>query len=274
MGRLAGDRRGRGRRRRRLAGVPGAGAPGAAERGGDRPGHRDDRPPRPAPGHRPEALRRRQPAGRRLPAQRRVPLGRLHRPGGAALPGRHHRGADLRAVGLDPVHAGRAWPSTPAPRTSGRCRPSGGRPTGSPPSPGRSAGCSAGSPPCSPRRSPACRRPPSRSWSPSPGSGAALLGGFQLVPADAGRWPDHRRRRGDGHPLRQRHQGLLPPGPDHRAQPHARLPRDLPRGRRARPRPAPPLPRGRATAAARHRPDQHPARSCWRPRSCSPCCSG
>ena len=72
-----------------------------------------------------------------------------------------------------------------------------------------------------------------------------------VVPVDAARRVDHRRRRGDGHALRQRHPGLLPPGPDHRAQPHARVPRDLHRGRRARPGPAAAVARGRAVAEAR-----------------------
>ena len=66
------------------------------------------------------------------------------------------------------------------------------------------------------------------------GLGAALLGGFHSFPLDARRRPDHRRRRGDGHPLRRRHQRLLPPGPHHRAQPDAGVPRDLPRRRGAR----------------------------------------
>ena len=70
------DPRRRGRRGRGVPRVPGARPPGAAERRGDRPGHRHDRPPRPPPGHRREALRRRQPADRLLPPPRHVPLGR------------------------------------------------------------------------------------------------------------------------------------------------------------------------------------------------------
>ncbi len=103
-----------------------------------------------------------------LPARRRLRVGRHHRPGGADLPRRHHPRGDHRRSGPGPGTPGSAWPSTPAPRTSGRCRPSGGPLTAWRRSPGPSAGCSAGSPRCSPPRSPACRRPPSRSWSPWP----------------------------------------------------------------------------------------------------------
>ena len=95
-----------------------------------------------------------------------------------------------------------------------------------------------------------------------------------LVPADARRRPDHRRRRGDGHPLRRRHPGLPPPGPHHRPQPHAGVPRDLPRGRRARPRPAAALARRRPAAEARHRRDQHPGRARRLGHRRSSCCSG
>ena len=82
----------------------------------------------------------------------------------------HHARRHRRRSGRGPATPGSASPSTPAPRTSGRCRRSAGRPTASPRSPGRSAGCSAASRRCWPRRSPGCRRRRSRSSSPSPGS--------------------------------------------------------------------------------------------------------
>jgi sulfate-transporting ATPase len=51
-----------------------------------------------------------------------------------------------------------AWRSRPAPRTSRPCRPWAGHRTAWRRSPGRWAACSAASPRCWPRRSPACRR--------------------------------------------------------------------------------------------------------------------
>ena len=190
---------------------------------------------------RPSSLKRYgvgQPAGRLLPPARRVRVGRHHRPGGADLPRRHHAGRDRSGCGPGPGTPASASPSTPAPRTNGRCRRSGGRPTASPRSRGRSAGCSAGSPPCSPRRSPACRRSTFTIVVTVAGLGAALLGGFQSFPLTllGGLII------GVGEAMATLYggdiTGLLPPGPDHRAQPHAGVPRDLPRGRRARPRPA------------------------------------
>ena len=124
-------------------------------------------------------------------------MGRRERPGGAALPGRHLAARHGRPVGVDPLHPHRASPSTPAPRTSGPCRRSAGRPTASPPSRGGSAAPSPASPPC---------------WWPAhrplgltftmvvtvAGLAAALLGGFHSFPltfvggsssASARRWP-------------------------------------------------------------------------------------
>ena len=160
-----------------------------------------------------------------------------------------------------------ASPSTPAPRTSGRCRRSAGRPTGSPPSPGRSAACSAGSPPCSPRRSPGCRRSTFTIVVTVAGLGAALLGGFHSFPLTLlggliiGVGEAMATLYG-GDITDFFHQDLIT-GP----QPHARVPRDLPRGRRPRPRPAAAVARRRAAAEARHRRDQRPRRARSRRRS-------
>ena len=77
-----------------------------------------------------------------------------------------------------------------------------------------------------------------------------------LVPVDACRRPDHRRRRVDGHPLRRRHHAVVPPGPHHRAQPSAGVPRDPARRRGGGPQPALAIARGRTTPEARD-----PARS-------------
>ena len=96
------------RGRRSVARVPSVDPPRVAPRCADRSRHRDDRTPRSPPSRRREALRRGQPTGRLLSPQRSVRLGRHPGPGGADLPRHHHLGGDLRALGLDPVHARRA----------------------------------------------------------------------------------------------------------------------------------------------------------------------
>ena len=245
-----------------------------AARGADRPGHRHDRPARPAPGRRRQALRRRQPAGRLLPPARRVRLGRASRSRRSGSTSSASRcvvtfglwawtrytrvglainasaaeragGADARLVAR-PARRAHLDGRRDARRARGGARRAAHRAVGH-------HLHDRGDRRRARRR--AARRLP-------------------LVPADAARRVDHRCRRGDGHALRRRHHRLLPPGPHHRAQPHAGVPRDLPRGRRARPRPAAALARGRAVAEARHRRDQHPRRPPRVRRSPSSCCSG
>ena len=200
LGDLARDRRRGAGRRRGVAGVPGVGPAGPAQRGGHRPGHRHHRAARPPPGHRPEALRRRQPAGRPLSPRRPLRLGRHRRPAGADLPRRHHARRHGRALGLDPVHPGRPGHQRQRPERAG-----GADPRVVPRPPGRAH--------LDDRRDArrVRRRPRRAAHRPVGGhlhdrghrrrAGGRPARRLPLVPAHPGRRPDHRRGRGDGHPL-------------------------------------------------------------------------
>ena len=86
------------------------------------------------------------------------------------------------ALGVDPVHPRRAGHQRQRPERTGGAD---ARVVARPPRRAHldaSAGCSAGSPPCSPRRSPGCRPTTFTIVVTVAGLGAALLGGFQSFP--------------------------------------------------------------------------------------------